>query len=130
MFKNRCTLSSNTFPYRAYWDFNPKDRYSEVGLIIKSFVSTYVQKITCHQGRYIALDLYLPARKLKIINIYNHQKVNWLASSSNQGSCGQSFANYVIQQITEAENHGFNVIILGDFNLSPTEYLNQQALGH
>src|SRR3954467_516284 len=75
---------SKEYPYRAYWDYNPVDRYSGVELIIKSFVSTYVQKVTRHQGRYISLDLYLPTRKLKIINIYNHQKINWLATHSNR----------------------------------------------
>src|SRR3954452_5009701 len=72
LFKNRCAMWSKEYPYKAYWNYNPADRYSGVGLIIKPFVFTYVQKVTRHQGRYILLDLYLPARKLKIINIYNH----------------------------------------------------------
>src|SRR4051794_14307751 len=76
LFRNRCAMWSKEYPYRAYWDYNPADHYSGVGLIIKSFVFTYVQKVTRNQGHYILLDLYLPARKLKIINIYNHQKIN------------------------------------------------------
>src|SRR3954452_730356 len=93
LFKNRCAMWSKEYPYRAYWDYNPADHYSGVGLIIKSFVSTYVQKVTRHQGRYISLDLYLLTRKLKIINMYNYQKINWLASHTNKGSCGQAFTN-------------------------------------
>src|SRR4051812_14863539 len=129
LFKNRCAMWSKEFPYRAYWDYNPIDKYSGVGLIIKSFVSTYVQKVTRFQGRFISVDLFLPARKLKIINIYNHQKINWLASYENNGNCGQTFAKFVIKQITDAEQAGFSVIILGDFNLSPSCFLEQQALG-
>src|SRR4051794_23997096 len=129
LFKNRCAIWSKEFPYRAYWDYNPTDRYSGVGLIVKSFVSTYVQKITRHQGRFIALDLFLPARKLKIINIYNHQKINWLATRENNKNCGQTFTNFVIKQITDAKQAGFSVIILGDLNLSPSCFLEQQALG-
>src|SRR3954468_20585882 len=94
LFKNRCAMWSKEFPYRAYWDYNPTDRYSGVGLIMKSFVSTYVQKITRFQGRFISVDLFLPARKLKIINIYNHQKINWLATRENKGICGQTFAKF------------------------------------
>src|SRR3954453_2321062 len=130
LFKNRCAMWSKEYPYRAYWDYNPADRYSGVGLIIKSFVSTYVQKVTRHQGRYISLDLYLPVRKLKIINIYNHQKINWLASYNNKGICGQAFTKFVIKQITDAEQTGFSVIILGDFNLNPFSFIDQQAVGH
>src|SRR3954462_10987847 len=129
LFKNRCAMWSKEYLYRAYWDYNPVDRYSGVGLIMKSFVSTYVQKITRFQGRFISVDLFLPARKLKIINIYNHQKINWLASHENNGNCGQTFAKFVIKQITDAEQAGFSVIILGDFNLSPSCFLEQQALG-
>src|SRR3954447_13029796 len=91
LFKNRCAMWSKEYPYKAYWDYNSADRYSGVGLIIKPFVFTYVQKVTRHQGRYISLDLYLPTRKLKIINIYNHQKINWLASHSNRGMCSLIF---------------------------------------
>jgi len=50
LFKNRCALRSSSYPYRAYWDYNPHDRNSGVGIIIKSFVSTYVQKVTRHMG--------------------------------------------------------------------------------
>src|SRR5256884_3899959 len=120
---------SKEYPYRAYWDYNPADRYSGVGLIIKPFVFTYVQKVTRHQGRYISLDLYLPARKLKIINIYNHQKINWLTSHSNNGICRKAFTNFVIKQITDAEQTGFSVIILGAFNLNPFYFLEKQAVG-
>src|SRR4051812_19125105 len=104
------------------------DRYSDVGLIAKSFVSTYVQKITRFQEHFISLDLYLPARKLKIINIYNHQKINWLTSRNNNGNCDQTFTKFVIKQITDAEQAGFSVIILGDFNLNPSSFLKQQTL--
>src|SRR4051794_10136951 len=120
---------SKEYPYRAYWDYNPADRYSGVGLIIKSFVFAYVQKVTRYQECYISLDFYLPARKLKIINIYNHQKINWLASHSNRGICDHTFTNFVIKQISDAEQSGFSVIILGDFNLSPSSFLDQQAVG-
>src|SRR4051794_15610267 len=129
LFKNRCAMWSKEYPYRAYWDYNPADHYSGVGLIVKPFVSTYVQKVTRHQERYISLDLYLPARKLKIINIYNHQKINWLASHSNRRMCGHTFTNFVIKQITNAKRSGFSVVILGDFNLSFFSFLDQQAVG-
>src|SRR3954453_4251048 len=127
LFKNRCAMWSKEYPYRAYWDYNPVDRYSGVGLIINSFVSTYVQKVTRHQERYISLDLYLPARKLKIINIYNHQKINWLATHNNRGICGHTFTDFVIKQISDAKRSGFSVVIIGDFNLSPSSFLDQQA---
>jgi exonuclease III len=129
MFKNRCALWTDTYPYRAYWSYNPSDSYSGVGIIVKSFVSTYVQKVTRFEGRYIAIDLFLPARKIRVINIYNQQKLNWLSSRTNKGHCGKSLAQFAISQITEAESKGFSVIVLGDFNLDPSVYLNKLAKG-
>src|SRR2546430_5511312 len=32
LFKNRCAMWYKEYPYRAYWDYNPADRYSGVGL--------------------------------------------------------------------------------------------------
>src|SRR5439155_1427715 len=68
--------------------------------------------------------------KFNVINIYNHQKVNWLASHNNKGICDQAFTNFVIKQITDAEQTGFSVIILGDFNLNSSSFIDQQAVGH
>ena len=39
LFKNRCAMWSKEYPYRAYWDYNPANRYSGVGLIIKPLCS-------------------------------------------------------------------------------------------
>src|SRR3954468_11287270 len=57
LFKNRCAIWSKEFPCRAYWDYNSTDKYSGFSLIVKSFVSVYVQKITRFQGCFISLDL-------------------------------------------------------------------------
>jgi len=50
MFKNYITTWNTSFTHRAYWDYNPLDRNSGVGIVLKSFVAKYVQKITRHQG--------------------------------------------------------------------------------
>src|SRR5947207_1658063 len=55
MFKNRCALRNSAFPYRAYWDYNPHDHNSGISIILKSFVTRYVQKITRHMGCFIAV---------------------------------------------------------------------------
>src|SRR3954467_5562406 len=121
MFKNYIATWNTSFTHRAYWDYNPLDRNSGVGIVLKSFVAKYVQKITRHQGRYIAVDLFLPARKLRIINIYNHQKNDWF---------DKKFASFVIEQIQQAETTGFIVIIMGDFNVNPTTYMELLSNGY
>src|SRR5205823_702636 len=63
--------------YKAYWDFNINDRAAGVGLVIADYISKYVQRVHRHDGRFIAIDLYLPGKKLKIINIYAHQASNY-----------------------------------------------------
>src|SRR5215204_5851239 len=98
MFKNRCALRNSLYPYRAYWDYNPYDRNSGVSIIVKSFVSTYVQKITHHMSRYIAIDLFLPSRKLRIINIYNQQIHKW-SSTTSQSITGKALCDYTKLQI-------------------------------
>src|SRR3954452_19076420 len=61
MFKNYITTWNTFFTHRAYWDYNPLDRNSGVGIVLKSFVAKYVQKITRHQGLYIAVEVFLSA---------------------------------------------------------------------
>ena len=130
MFKNYITTWNTSFTHRAYWDYNPFDRNSGVGIVLKSFVAKYVQKITRHQGRYIAVDLFLPARKLRIINIYNHQKNDWFDHSRTRADGpGKKLASFVIDQIRQAETSGFVVIIMGDFNVSPSTYMELLSNG-
>src|SRR5436190_514614 len=70
LFSNLCKRLPTINAYKSYWTFDPQDRAAGVRLIITSFISKYVQRVHRHNGRFIAIDLYLPAKKLKIINIY------------------------------------------------------------
>ena len=63
MFKEHCANIQNTYPYKAYWSYDPDDRAGGVGLIIASFISKYVQKIHRHKSKFIAIDIYLPGNE-------------------------------------------------------------------
>jgi hypothetical protein len=115
MFKEHCARISTTYPYKAYWSFDTTDRAGGVGLVITSFISKYVQRIHRYKSRFIAIDLFLPAHKLKIINVYCHQQ--------NDPAGHKVFNKYVINHIKQAHKDKFNVIIMGDFNADPTTYL-------
>src|SRR3954454_3111228 len=101
--------------YKAYWDYNPQDKAAGVGLLIASYISKYVQRIHRKDGRFIAIDLFLPAKKLKIINIYAHQTGNFATK-------GKPLTKFVCEHITKAESDGFQCIIMGDFNADPYKY--------
>jgi hypothetical protein len=121
MFHQYCASTKSNLSYRAYWSFDPIDRSGGVGLLVSSFVSKYVQKVHRFHSRFIAIDLFLPAKKIKIINIYNYQRKDFHRS-------GLSFSKFVIEHIKQAEKDGFKVIVLGDFNLDPSVFLS--ALQH
>src|SRR5579871_3991505 len=121
LFKDYSTVHKS--PYRAYWAYDQlNDPAGGVGLIVADYISKYVQKIHKHGSRFIAIDLYFPANKIKIINIYNHQQNDFTAGTKK----GKPFADFVITHIKAAEAAGFKVIILGDFNLD--EYTYQWCL--
>ena len=108
--------------YRAYWSFDTADPCGGVGLIIAPFVSQYVQRIHRFRSRFIAIDLYLPAKKLKVINIYGYQQ-------NDYKSKGAAFCKYVIDHINQAVKEGFKVIIMGDFNADPSVYMTYLTQG-
>jgi hypothetical protein len=118
----RTYQQSTLSPYKAYWSYNPNDKSGGVGLVIADFVSKYVQRIHRQDSRFIAIDLFLPAKKLKIINVYGFQRTDF-------GTKGKSFNQYVIDHITQAEKDNFKVIIMGDLNADPTIYLKSLAAG-
>src|SRR5262249_20417219 len=111
-------VSLHNSPYKAYWSFDPLDRAGGVSLIIADFVSKYIQKIHRYGSRFIAVDLFLPAKKLKIINIYNYTEKDSQSLSSRKRY--RAFTQFVISHIKSAESENFTVIIMGDFNLDPT----------
>src|SRR5947209_115212 len=92
IFKNFINSQHPDNHYKDYWSFDPHNSAGRVGFVIAPFVSKYVQKIHRFHSRFIALDLFLPAKKLKIINIYNFQQGDFLRS-------GKSFAKFVSQQL-------------------------------
>src|SRR3954447_6686298 len=116
-FHNFTKRNAQTSNYKAYWDYNPQDKAAGVRLLIASYISKYVQRIHRKDGRFIAIDLFLPAKKLKIINIYAHQSSNFVTK-------GKTFTKFVIEHITKAESDGFQCIIMGDFNADPYKYHN------
>ena len=69
-FKDLATRNRVAATYKNYWDFHISDRAAGVGIIIAPFISKFVQKVHRHSGRFIAVDLYLPNKKLKLINIW------------------------------------------------------------
>jgi hypothetical protein len=81
-----------------------------------------VQKVHWHHSRFIAVDLFLPARKLKVINIYCHQQNDF-------PSKGNALNNFVIEHIKKAERDNFKVIIMGDFNVSSSTYMELLSNG-
>src|ERR1043166_4096597 len=122
MFKQHVSRKDTTYPYRAYWSFDPSDRAGGVSLVIASYISKYVQRIHRHKSRFIVIDLFLPAKKLKIINVYCYQPRDY-------DTKGKAFNKYVIDHIKQAEKDNFKVIILGDFNADPTVYINTLIKG-
>src|SRR6185369_1484209 len=110
LFKDYIASFSSEYVYKAYWSYDTSDRAGGVGLIFASFISKYVQKIHRHKSRFISVDLYLPSRKLRIINLYCPQK-------NDYASKGASFYKFVINHIKDAMNNNFYLIIMGDFNV-------------
>ena len=64
---------------------------------------------------FTVIDLYLPEKKLKIINIYAHQACNYATK-------GKQLVKFIKQHITSAEAESFQCIIMGDFNADPFKY--------
>src|SRR3954451_6011457 len=115
LYKNFSRRNTKAQLYKAYWDHYSQDTAAGVGLLIASYISKYVQKIHRKDGRFIALDLFLPDKKLKIINIYAHQGKNFATK-------GKTFTKFVIEYIKQAEKDKFQCIIMGDFNADPFKY--------
>src|SRR5881396_1477860 len=95
MFKNFINSHHPNLRFKDYWSFEARDPAGGVSFIISPYVSKYVQKIHRHGSRFITIDLFLPAKKLKVINVYNFQQGDFLRS-------GKAFANFVTQHIDNA----------------------------
>src|SRR5947209_16521125 len=63
MFKNFINSHHPNLRFNDYWSFDARDPAGGVSFIISPYVSQYVQKIHRHRGRFLAIDLFLPAKK-------------------------------------------------------------------
>src|SRR5881394_1382094 len=114
-FKDLATRNRTASTFKNYWDFYDSDRVAGVGIIIAPFISKFVQKVHRHLGRFIAVDLYLPSKKLKFINIY-------VPPTDSYVNKGKDLITFIIDHIRTAESQGFQCIIIGDFNIDPYKY--------
>ncbi len=114
-FKDLATRNRTASTFKNYWDFYDSDRAAGVGIIIAPFISKFVQKVHRHLGRFIAVDLYLPSKKLKFINIY-------VPPTDSYANKGKDLITFIIDHIRTAESQGFQCIIIGDFNVNPFKY--------
>src|SRR5277367_3626832 len=112
---SRSFLSAFPYKYKSYWSFDPADPCAGVGFILRDFVSSYVQRIQSYGGRCIVLDLFFPCRKLRLVNVYNHQLTDFTSK-------GLALSKFIISQLKDARLNGFRVLILGDLNLDPHAY--------
>ena len=126
-FKEYWARRTKQMDYVAKWDFNPADSHSGVALIIQANIAKYIQKVHKHYGRFLAVDLYLPSRKLKIINVYCYPSCYLI---TREESNGKRFNKFVMKHIKDAETAGFTCIILGDFNADPYFYHDALAKGN
>src|SRR5436305_8791959 len=122
LFKNFSASLQDTYLYRAYWSFDSSDAAGGVCLILADFISKYVQKIHKNGSRFIAADLYLPNKKLKIINFYGFQKHDYLTKDKD-------LCQFTIDHIKTAIKDGFHIIVMEDFNASPDKYIHQLEQG-
>src|SRR5277367_3459118 len=126
LFKSFCSLYR--MDHDAYWSFDPADPCGGVGVVLRKFASRYVNQVhrgdsgECFCSRFIAVDLFLPSRKLKVVNIYNYQAADFKSK-------GLDFSKFVIKHLKAARVAGFKVIIMGDFNLDPHIYNRAMDLG-
>src|SRR2546423_15347547 len=100
LYKNFSKRFVNANLFKTYWNFDPLDASAGVGLIIASYISKYVQRIHQKDGRFIAINLFLPAKKLKIINVYAYQAKNF--ASKDKG-----LTKFIIDHIKQAEKDNF-----------------------
>src|SRR5207248_5618584 len=66
-------------------------------------------------GCFIAVDLYLPSKKLKFINIY-------VPPTDSYVDKGKKLITFIIDYIRTAKQQGFQCIIIGNFNVDPYKY--------
>src|SRR3989440_204010 len=114
-FKDLASRNKTASTFKDYWNFHDSDRAAGVGIIIAPFISKFVQKVHRHSGRFIAVDLYLPSKKLKFINIY-------VPPTDSYINKGKDLITFIIDHIRIAESQGFQCIIIGDFNVDPFKY--------
>ena len=92
LYKNFSLRIATASLYKSYWDFNAQNAAADVDLLIASYISKYVQRIHWKDGRFIAIDLFLSAKKIKIINLYVSQASNFVLK-------GKAFTKFVINHI-------------------------------
>ncbi|GBC02554.1 hypothetical protein RclHR1_04690005 [Rhizophagus clarus] len=123
-------ITSDEFPKKEYFDNHviiydmsgTNDRNSGIALIVSKPFCKHIAKTKTYKGQLICIDLFFKNHPIRIINTYIH--VNNTKTQSIKDLTDQLF-----QLILEANTNNYNLIVMGDFNVNPSQFIkNNQKM--
>ncbi|GBC00143.1 hypothetical protein RclHR1_03760007 [Rhizophagus clarus] len=117
-------VTSDKFPRKEYFDnhvliydtSDTNDRNSGVALIISKPFYKHIAKIKSYKGRLICIDLFFKNHPVKIINTYIH-------ANNTKTQSIKDLTEQLFQLILEANTNNYNLIVMGDFNVNPQQFI-------
>src|SRR5271154_3808958 len=107
------TLYRSDPDYSSWWESPPTANFAGVGLLINKSISKYVQSVKGYKGRVLRVTLYLKGCvKLCIILCY-------IPANTRDRSIRTDIDKFILDNIAYHHDHGFHIMLLGDFNASP-----------
>src|SRR5579864_5718191 len=93
---------------------------SGVGIILSREYARYVHRFSSYKGRVIYVDLFMKGRvKLRVIQLYSHANFTGTRNSVTE------LNNYTIELLKQSRQEQYNIILMGDFNVSQEAYLQE-----
>ncbi|GBC02754.1 hypothetical protein RclHR1_00480011 [Rhizophagus clarus] len=117
-------ITSDEFPRKEYFNNHViiydtsgiNDRNSGVALIITKTFSKHIAKTNFYKGRLICIDLFFKNHPIRIINTYIH-------ANNTKTQSIKDLTEKLFQLILEANTNNYNLIIMGDFNVNPQQFI-------
>ncbi|GBB94202.1 hypothetical protein RclHR1_02310008 [Rhizophagus clarus] len=117
-------VTSDEFPRKEYFNNHviiydtsgTNDRNSGVALIVSKPFCKHIAKTNFYKGRLICIDLFFKNHPIRIINTYIH-------ANNTKTQSIKDLTEKLFQLILEANTNNYNLIVMGDFNVNPQQFI-------